>query len=129
MIPTLNVILNTANTINQGGMCKGGKKLSDEYKEVTAVCFMNQEDWEFLNKPEKVEVSTEEGSIVLFARVDKGVRKGEIFIPRGIWANIVISSETYNTGTPMYKNMNAKVCPSDKEVLSVREVIEKYYKK
>lgn len=125
----MDVILNTANTIDQGGVCKGGKKMTAEYKEVAAICFMNPEDWEFLNKPEKVKVSTEEGSIVLFAKPDKGIKKGEIFIPRGIWANTIVSSETYNTGTPMYKNMNAKIYPSDEKVLEVWELLEKYYKK
>lgn len=125
----MEATLITANTIDQGGIAKGGEKMTPEYKKVAAICFMNPEDWKILGKPEKVKVSTEEGSVVLFAKPDERIRKNEIFIPRGIWANLIISSETYNTGTPMYKNMKATLLPTDEPVLEINELINQYYLK
>ncbi|MFN3528267.1 MAG: formylmethanofuran dehydrogenase subunit C, partial [Candidatus Altarchaeaceae archaeon] len=68
----MDVILNTANTIDQGGIAKGGKKISKKYKEVAAICFMNPDDLKILGNPEKVKVITEEGEVVLFAKSDEG---------------------------------------------------------
>lgn len=123
----MDVILNTGGTIYQGMVAKGGEKMTSKFRMVAGICFVNPDDWEMLKKPEKVEVSTEVGSITLFARPNAGIAKNEIFIPRGPWANAIISAETYGTGSPRYKNMKATIVPTNKKVLEVEELLKELY--
>lgn len=123
----MKVTLNTGSTIVQGIVTKGGNKMTSAYKEECGTCILNQDDFEELGNPEKIKVTTEIGSITVFASADEGMRKGEIFIPRGPWANSVVSENTFNTGSSFYKGMAATVESSDSDVLECDELINKYY--
>lgn len=123
----MEVTLNTGSTIEQGKITKGGEKMTPKYRMAAGICRMNPEDWKSMGSPEKVEVSTDVGSIIVFAKPDDDIPRNEIFIPRGPWANTIISSDTFNTGSPRYKNMPASVKPSDENVLEAGELMKKYY--
>jgi formylmethanofuran dehydrogenase subunit D len=120
----IHVNLNTASTIRQGMVIKGGRKLSDDYRTEAACYWLNTNDYERLLVPEKVKISTSEGDVTVFAREDDSMYEGEIFIPRGPWANVLISSDTFCTGSPYYKGMDATVECSDEEVLGCKELFE-----
>ncbi|HIH77602.1 MAG TPA: formylmethanofuran dehydrogenase [Halobacteria archaeon] len=119
---SLNVVLLTGSTIRQGMVIKGGGKLTKEYRIEAAYCLLNSNDYARLGKPEKVKVKTEYGTVTVFAKEDAGMFEGEIFIPRGPWANILVSPKTMGTGSPMYKGMKATVEPSNEDVLESREL-------
>ncbi|ODS41958.1 MAG: hypothetical protein MSIBF_00965 [Candidatus Altiarchaeales archaeon IMC4] len=123
----MKAILNTGGTMEQGRVTKGGQKMTPEYRMASGVCRINPADWGAMGKPDRVEVSTEVGGVVLFAKPDENVKKGEIFIPRGPWANAIISADTFCTGSPIYKNMEAVVKPSEGKVLEAGELIRQYY--
>ena len=126
----MKVILNTGSTIEQGCLIKGGRKMTREYREDVAVCYLNPKDLRDLwykggaEYPGKVKVTTNAGKVVVFARENGGVSKGSAFIPRGPWANVVISSETFGTGSPFYKGMSADIIATEEEVLDCEELIE-----
>jgi len=120
----LKVILLTGSTIRQGMVIKGGRKLTEEYRIEAAYCLLNPNDYEKLGVPEKVKVKTDCGEVTVFAREDESMFEGEIFIPRGPWANVVISPETMGTGSPMYKGMKATVESSNEDVLESRKLFE-----
>ena len=129
----IRVILNTGSSIKQGCITKSGRKLSKEYKEEVAVCYLNPADLRDLwyngcgEYPGKVKVTTDEGEVVVFAREDTGVSKNCAFMPRGPWANVVITSETHGTGSPLYKGMSADITlvneAEDGDVLECKELI------
>jgi len=123
----MKVILNTGGTMQQGVITKGGKKMTPGYRTASGICYLNPGDWESIKAPEKVKVSTGVGEVILFAEPDEGISTGEIFIPRGPWANTIISSNTFNTGSPEYKNMTAYIKPSCGEVLESNELMKNYY--
>ncbi|ODS38789.1 MAG: hypothetical protein A7315_11850 [Candidatus Altiarchaeales archaeon WOR_SM1_79] len=123
----MKVTLNTGSTIMQGIVTKAGNKMTPEYRKECGTCRLNPEDFKELEKPEKVKVTTETGSVILFTSVDEGMRKGEIFIPRGPWANAVVSENTFNTGSCFYKGMPASIEASDSDVLECDELINEYY--
>ncbi|HPX78196.1 MAG TPA: formylmethanofuran dehydrogenase, partial [Methanobacterium sp.] len=52
-----------------------------------------------------------------------------IFIPKGPWANVVVSPETYCCSDPTYKGIKATVEKSDKEVLLMADLMRDVYKK
>jgi len=126
----MRVILNTASTIDQGKVIKGGKKMTPQYTEEAAFCSLNPQDFKEIwfkkgSSLERVKVSTKSGSVTVYAKSDEGVMKGQAFIPRGIWANMIISSETFDSGSPFYKGMEAKVEGTDDEVLDCENLIKK----
>jgi len=123
----MEVLLNTGSTLEQGRIIKGGNKLTSQYKDECAICYINPGDFKLLNEPSRVKVKSGEGEVVVFARADDSLTEGEIFIPRGPWANAVISSYTYGTGSALYKGMKVGLEPSDKKVLECDELIKEYY--
>ncbi len=130
----MDVILNTGSTVGQGYTAKGGKKLTQEYKMEVAVCRINPRDFRQLwhmwgSRLDKVKISTDFGEVVVYAESDDGLGRGQIFIPRGPWANMVISSDTSGTGSPFYKGMRAEIKPTDEDVLDCRQLFRGLSKK
>ena len=126
----MRVILNTGSTIDQGKVIKGGKKMTPQYREEAALCMLNPGDFKRLwfkkgSSLDRVKVKTGAGSVTVYAKQDEGVKEGHAFIPRGIWANMVTSSETFDSGSPFYKGMEAEVEGTDDEVLDCEELVEK----
>lgn len=106
----MDVILNTGSTVYEGKVIKGGGKFTDDYTRECSYCDIHPEDFEALGKPWFVKVSNSLGdSVVLRARKARSQQKGEIFIVRGVWANIVVLPETQSTGSPAYKNWPARI--------------------
>ena len=52
-----------------------------------------------------------------------------IFIPKGPWANVIVSPETYCCNDPTYKGIEATVEKSDKEVLLMADLMRSVYRK
>jgi formylmethanofuran dehydrogenase subunit D len=55
------------------------------------------------------------------------MRSGQVFIPRSIWANVVVEPDTFSTGSPRYKGSPVFVEPTDDKILSAEEVVMKMY--
>jgi len=123
----LEVLLNTGSTINEGRLAKGGDKLTEAYKTECAVCAVSSEEFEALGRPEKVGVSTKDGKrgVTVRAREDASVPPGQVFMPRAIWANVVVDPETFSTGSPLYKGGPVLIEPSEEEVLNAEEITKK----
>lgn len=125
----MQALLNTGSTINEGRLAKGGNKYSDEYTKECGVCWMCAEDYAALGCPEKVSVTSRDGkhTIAVYPKVTEAMRPGQVFIPRSIWANVVVEHDTFSTGSPRYKGSPVTVEPTDEEVLSAEEVVLKLY--
>ena len=121
---SLVVRLNSGSTIDEGKLAKGGDKLTEDYTMECAVCTISPQDFEALGRPEKVEVVAKDGRrrVVVFAREDGSVPPGQIFMPRAIWANVVVDPETFSTGSPLYKGAQVLIEPSLGDVLSAEEI-------
>jgi formylmethanofuran dehydrogenase subunit D len=126
----MDIILNTGSTVYQGAIIKGGNKFSPGYTREAAYCNINPEDFEALGRPWFVRVTNEYGdSIVVRAKKTNTQQRGEVFIPRGIWANTVVTPETESTGSPRYKNLPVKIEKCDGPVLEPEQVMRKNYMK
>ena len=126
----LDIILNTGSTAFQGAVIKGGRKFTDEYTQEAAYCDINPEDFEELGKPWIVKVTNEYGdSVILRAKKTDRQQRGEIWIPRGPWANIVVTPVTESTGSPRYKNLKVQIEKASGPVLGPQELMKKYYTK
>jgi len=126
----MDIILNTGGTAYQGAVIKGGRKFTDEYTQEAAYCDINPEDFEALGKPWFVKVTNEYGdSVILRAKKTDRQQRGEIFVPRGPWANIVVTPETESTGSPAYKNLKVQIETGKGPVLDPVTLMKTYYSK
>jgi formylmethanofuran dehydrogenase subunit D len=127
-VKKLEIILNSGSTAFQGAVIKGGRKFTSDYTREAAYCNINPEDFEALEKPWFVRVTNEYGdSVVCKAKKDDRQQKGEIFIPRGLWANIVVTPLTESTGSPKYKNLRVKVEKTTGPVLGPVDLMRDAY--
>lgn len=128
----LDIIINSGSSIIQAFYEKKGSTLKDEYRRSAAIAFMDKKDMQKLDlKPhDKIDVTSKWGSVTLY--VDKShdsPHEGMIFIPKGPWANIVISPETYCCNIPTYKGIKGKIRKSQREVLLVADLMKIQYSK
>ncbi len=125
----MRLLLNSGSTIEEGRLAKGGSKLTEDYTKECAVCDMNMADFQALGSPEKVRISTPDGrhSVAVEARVAGSVSSGQIFMPRAIWANVVVDPETFSTGSPLYKGSPVIVDATEEDVLSAEDLVNKLY--
>jgi formylmethanofuran dehydrogenase subunit D len=130
--PKLKVTLLTGRTIEQGAGKERGKS-SKEYVESVSVCFMDPEDMKKLGVKDgvNVQVSTAFGSVVVKAKKSlRAPHSGVIFIPYGLWANVVVDPETHGIGMPSFKGVPATVEPApDKPVLGLEELLKTVFRK
>lgn len=128
----LKVTLLTGRTIDQGRSKEGGK-ISPFYQESVAACFMDSEDMAVLGVKENqnVRVSTKFGSVVLrVIENDRGFHSGVIFVPYGLWINIIIDPETHGIGMPSFKGIPAEVEPAIGErILTIKELLKEHFGK
>lgn len=122
-------MLNSGSTINEGRLAKGGDKLTKDYQEECAICAINPRDLAQLGNPSKVKVISKNGrrEVVVFSREDDSVLPGTVFMPRAIWANVIVDPETFSTGSPLYKGGPVQLEPSLEEVLSAEDITLKLY--
>ena len=126
----MEIILNTGGTAFQGAVIKGGRKFTDEYTQEAAYCDINPADFEELGKPWFVKLTNEYGdSVILRAKKTDRQQRGEVFVPRGPWANIVVTTMTESTGSPAYKNLKIQIEKASGPVLGPEELMKKYYTK
>lgn len=128
----MEVIINTGTSIIQAFYEKKGSTLKDEYRQSAAVAFMDINDMKKMSlKPrDKIKIQSEWGEVVVY--VDKShdaPHEGMIFLPKGPWANIVISPETYCCNIPTYKGISATITKTEEEVLLVSQLMNKVYNK
>ena len=127
----IKALLNTGSTVVQGEIIKGGKKFTEKYVKECAVCYIHPKDYAYLGKPEYVTVMSEDkkSCITLRAVPDDSLQEGTVFIPRSIWANVVIGSYTESMGSPLYKGNYVYVEPvkGKAEILTAEEIMKKIY--
>lgn len=126
----MDIILNTGSTVYQGALIKGGNKFTEAYMREAAYCNIHPADFEALGRPWYVRLTNSYGdSVIVRARKTDTQQKGEVFVPRGIWANVVVTPETESTGSPRYKNLPIKIEKAEGPVLGPEALMRTYYTK
>ncbi|MFZ3383563.1 MAG: molybdopterin dinucleotide binding domain-containing protein [Candidatus Methanoperedens sp.] len=122
----LNAILITGRTINQGATIEN--KTSPDYQKATAYCELNQKDIGILgiSPGSCVLVKTAHGDVVVKLKENNGNPDGMAFIPMGPWANSVVDPDTKGCGMPGFKGIPSRIEPTEKKVLSMKEIIARY---
>ena len=84
-VRTMEVLLLSGSTINEGRLAKGGDKFTDEYTMECASCWISPVDFVSLCAPAKVNVTSENGkhSIVVYTRCTDAVQPGQCVYAKG----------------------------------------------
>jgi formylmethanofuran dehydrogenase subunit D len=125
----LKVLLNSGSTINEGRLAKGGDKLSPEYQKECAVAVIHPRIFKELGCPKRIKVISGDKTreVVVDAKCEDSVTQEQIFMPRAIWANVVVSPETFSTGSPLYKGSPVFIEATEEEVKSAEDIVLKVY--
>ncbi|NJD52521.1 MAG: formylmethanofuran dehydrogenase [Candidatus Methanoperedens sp.] len=125
----LRVLLNSGSTINEGRLAKGGDKLSPEYQKECAVAVIHPRIFKELGCPERIKVisNDETREVVVTAKCEDSVAEEMIFMPRAIWANVVVEPETFSTGSPLYKGSPVFIEATEEEVRTSEDIVLKVY--
>ena len=122
----------TGRTIDQGVGKEQGKS-SEEYGDSVSICQVDPEDLKKLGiKAESnVLVSTKYGSVVVRAvKSPSAPHVGVVFMPYGLWANVIMNTETHSIGMPSLKGIPAEILPAqDRLVLSLPELLKEQFRK
>ncbi|MCK5563362.1 molybdopterin dinucleotide-binding protein [Candidatus Bathyarchaeota archaeon] len=128
----IKVKLLTGRTIDQGTSKEHGK-LSSEYQEKVAICEIDPTDLNELALKENpnIKISTEYGSVVVKAIESKRAPHPKvIYMPYGLWANLLMDSHTHGTGMPTFKGITAYMEPApETPILSLPELLKQTFKK
>jgi formylmethanofuran dehydrogenase subunit D len=128
----LKVVLLTVRTIEQG-VGKERGKLSEEYFESVALCYVDPDDLNSLGIKEgtNIRVSTGHGSVIVkTVSSQRGPHRGVVFLPYGPWANAVTYPDTDSNGMPSLKGIQADINVAPEEpVLSLSELLRKQFGK
>ncbi|MDH5266878.1 MAG: molybdopterin dinucleotide-binding protein [Candidatus Bathyarchaeota archaeon] len=131
-MPKLKVSLLTGRTVDQG-VGKEHGKLSEEYQESVAICYMDPEDIKSLGIRENknVRIITNFGSVVVrLVKSPTAPHPKVVFIPYGPWASLVMNPETHGTGMPSLKGIPAEIEPAlEERVPSMLNLLEEHYKR
>ena len=128
----LKVTLLTGRTIDQGTTKEHGK-LSDAYRENVAICEIDPADLEGLDIKENtnVRISTQHGAVVVKAKESKrSPHPGIVYMPYGLWANMVVGSQTHGTGMPSFKGITAEIQPAPaEEVPTIPQLLKQTFRR
>ncbi len=126
------VVLTTGRTFKQGEAIEKGKDTAN-YQETAAICELDSEDMKKFKIKERdtVLITTEAGEVHVKATTsNQGPHPGILFMPMGLWANVLTPGGTDSTGMPPYKKIEAEIeLAKGKKVLSVSELLKKLYPK
>ena len=131
-MPQIIVTLLTGRTIDQGTTKEHGK-LSDAYRENVAICEIDPTDLKELGIKENsnIKISTKHGSVIVKAKKSKRAPHPKIvYMPYGLWANIIVNPQTHGTGMPSFKGITAEIEPAPIEnVPSIPQLLNQNFRK
>lgn len=120
------IFLITGRTVEQGASLES--KTLESYFESTCICEMNEELMKELGikDGDSVKVTSDFGEVVVRAKRNDGNPPDIIFIPMGLWANLVVEPQTCGTGMPGYKAIEVKIEKTDEKPKSMIEILNEY---
>jgi formylmethanofuran dehydrogenase subunit D len=125
-ISSLKVTLISGRSLGQGRSKVIGK-FSEQYLRDVAVCELDPEDMKILgiSAGQNVKVTTKTGSVIVRSALASQITgRGVVFMPYGFWVNMLISAETFGTGMPSMKGIEAEVAAApDEKVIDLRSLV------
>ena len=121
----MTFVLITGRTIVQGSYVE--RKSHPDYHVEASALHMNPVDMleHDLEEGSTVLVSSDAGKVVLQARPSTLLRRGELFVCLGPYANHLVGPGTRGTGMPDFKTTAVTIEPTDDPVPGVAELMRR----
>lgn len=100
-------------------------RFSEEYRKMSAVVFLDKSDAAKagIKEGSNVLVESDNGRVVVVARISEDAHPGLAFMPNSPWSNRLVPAETNDTRIPSYKNISAKISTTDGKVPTVEDLL------
>jgi formylmethanofuran dehydrogenase subunit D len=126
----LKFTLITGRTIEQGCSKELGK-LTKSYFENISICEINYEDMLKLGIKEgdKIKLTSNSSSVVFRCKKSKRQMPSKtVFVPYGLWSNILVNSCTEGVGMPLYKGLTVRIEPTKDKILDLKALLSSFYR-
>ncbi|MHA2498690.1 MAG: molybdopterin dinucleotide binding domain-containing protein [Candidatus Hodarchaeales archaeon] len=125
----MELILLSGRSWQQGASMEGPGKNSEEYQQAVAICELVPADLERLGIKDgdvvKVANPRTGAYVHVWARESTGKHEGSLFMPLGLWVNVLVEGDTGGTGMPDFNTVKFTVESDPKgKVLPIRELLE-----
>lgn len=98
-----------------------------------AICEIDPDDLEELGVKDNqtVKIVSDQGAVVVKAKQSKrGSHRKIVYMPYGLWANMVVGGDTQGTGMPSFKGIAAKIQPAPSEdVLTIPQLLKRVFRR
>lgn len=100
-------------------------RFSEEYRKMSAVIFLDKNDAAKagINDRSNVLVESDNGRVVVVARISENAHPGLAFMPNSPWSNQLVPAETDDTKIPSYKKISATINVTDDKVPTVEDLL------
>lgn len=116
----------SGRTLMQGRNMEIGK-LSDGYRDAVGYCELDETIFDSLgiSVGDPVEVETIHGQVIVKSKKSRSKEPGVAFIPAGPYFNLLLDSDTQESGMPSFKGIEAKIFAAPgKDVTPLRELLK-----
>ncbi|MDH7596981.1 MAG: molybdopterin dinucleotide binding domain-containing protein [Methanothrix sp.] len=100
-------------------------RFGEEYRKMSAVVFLDKSDASKsgIKDGSNVLVESDNGRVVVVARISEDAHPGLAFMPNSPWSNRLVPAETDDTRIPSYKSISATVSVTDDKVPTVEDLL------
>lgn len=100
-------------------------RFSEDYRKMSAVVFLDKSDAAKagIKDGSNVLVESDNGRVVVVARISDDSHPGLAFMPNSPWSNQLVPSETDDTRIPSYKSISATINATDDKVPTVDDLL------
>lgn len=100
-------------------------RFGEDYRKMSAVVFLDKSDAAKagIKDGSNVLVESDNGRVVVVARISDDAHPGLAFMPNSPWSNQLVPSETDDTRIPSYKSISATINATDDKVPTVEDLL------
>ncbi|ABK14761.1 MAG: formylmethanofuran dehydrogenase [Methanothrix sp.] len=100
-------------------------RFGEDYRRMSAVVFLDKSDAAKagIKDGSNVLVESDNGRVVVVARISDDAHPGLAFMPNSPWSNRLVPAETDDTRIPSYKSISATVSVTDDKVPTVEDLL------
>lgn len=100
-------------------------RFGEDYRRMSAMVFLDKSDAAKagIKDGSNVLVESDNGRVVVVARISDDAHPGMAFMPNSPWSNQLVPSETDETRIPSYKSISATINATDDKVPTVEDLL------
>lgn len=100
-------------------------RFGEDYKRMSALILLDKSDAERegIRDGSNVVVESDNGKVVVVAKLSEDPHPGLAFMPNSPWSNRIIPAETDDTKIPNFKNVVARITVSKENVPDIEDLL------